>query len=130
MKAHQYDLANQLFRKAGVFSKRKRDVFVYVQIGQQCTMLEKHTDLSSRIVEPSPRTGTDYAAFKQDGTFIGLYLPGDHVEQSRLAGAARTHDGADRTARYAQTQAVKDGLIAAPVPDIPNLDQVGGRLMA
>src|SRR6266567_483515 len=48
---------------------------------------------------------------------IGLFLPGDHAEERRLAGTVRPDDPDDAAGRQPEAQFLDQQIIAEPLPD-------------
>src|SRR5216683_2042696 len=53
---------------------------------------------------------------------IGRFLPGDHAEERRLAGAVRPDDADDSPGRQPEAQLLDQQLVAEPLPDPLRLD--------
>src|SRR5690606_11142474 len=87
-------------------------------------VLEQHAHALAQLVELALRQLRDVPAVDDHLAAIGDGLARDELEQRRLAGAARTHDGRDLPARDLDIQALEYLARADRIVDIADLDDV------
>jgi hypothetical protein len=105
-----------------VLAQRERHILEYVLVGEQRAVLKQHAHAPAQRIQLRAAQVADVDAVEQHLALVGPHLPGDQLEERRLAGAARPHDGRDAAACDLQVQPGEDRAPADRIVNIANFD--------
>ena len=124
----QYQLANEPFRQIRVLAQREGDILEHAQIGEQGAVLKQHAHSPAQLIQLGAPQLRKILPRHLDRAARCRHLAGDQAQQSRLAGAARSHDGGNLAARDFHIQPGKYRAAAYRVFHITNFNDWRGLI--
>src|SRR5581483_3157892 len=104
------DLADLLLALVRVLAQRERGVVEHVHRAEEGTVLEEDAELAPHPVEVALAHPDGLLAVDPDLARVGAEQPDDVLEEDRLAGAGRPHDGADLSPRQIEADVLEHGV--------------------
>jgi hypothetical protein len=122
MQLREHQVPHERLGQLRVRAQWKGDVFVDIHVGEQRPVLEQHAHAASHGEQFLVRHLRDVLAEHADVAALGVDLPGDELEQRRLAGARGAHDRGDPAAASGDVESVEDRAAADGVAHISDLN--------
>ena len=118
MQLHQHNVANHVWRQAGVLAQRKCHVIEHAHVGEQGAELKQHAHAPPRRVNLLLAGCAHIQPVKQHLALRGFLLPAHQAQHRGFAAARSAHDGCDLATRHRERKIVQNGTAAHAIAEL------------